>query len=93
MITFDILLIKSTKHGSVTESGIKRMMGNMTKATPVIIFNVRSLDVASHKVKLWLGSKLDGMMKGNIAKPAVKIIQAFVTLAQTKVIASFSISH
>lgn len=65
------------------------MMGNMTKATPVIIFNVRSLDVASHKVKLWLGSKLDGMMKGNIAKPAVKIIQAFVTLAQTKVIASF----
>lgn len=26
MITFDILLIKSTKHGSVTESGIKRMM-------------------------------------------------------------------
>ncbi|CRZ83846.1 Uncharacterised protein [Vibrio cholerae] len=28
-------------------------------------------------------------MKGNIAKPAVKIIQAFVTLAQTKVIASF----
>ncbi|PMJ64848.1 hypothetical protein BCU17_21130 [Vibrio splendidus] len=54
------------------------MVGTITNATPVMMFKVSSLDVESHRVKLWLGLILDGIMNGNIVKPAVKMIFALV---------------
>ena len=64
------------------------MIGTITNATPVMMFKVSSLDVESQSVKLWLGLTLDGIMNGNIAKPAVKMMQALARLELIKAIAS-----
>ena len=64
------------------------MIGTITNATPVMMFKVSSLDVESQRVKLWLGLTLDGIMNGNIEKPAVKMMQALVRLELIKASAS-----
>ena len=43
------------------------------QAATVITVNVFLLDTASHIVRLTVGLMLEGMRKGNNAKPAVKI--------------------
>ena len=64
------------------------MIGTITNATPVMMFKVNSLDVESQRVKLWLGLTLDGIMNGNIEKPAVKTMHALVRLELMKASAS-----
>ena len=64
------------------------MIGTITNATPVMMFKVNSLEVESHSVRLWLGLTLDGIMNGNIEKPAVKTMHALVKLELMKASAS-----
>ena len=54
-------------------------MGMKIIAAQVIMVNETSLAVASHIVKLTLGSSEDGMTNGNIAAPQVKIMAAIAT--------------
>ena len=56
------------------------MTGTTKMATSVMILSVFWLDVASQIVKLCDGIKLDGMIIGNSATPAVKIMHAIARL-------------
>src|SRR5471030_653068 len=66
------------------------MIGTKIQATTVITFNVSTVDVASHIVKLTLGLVIDGITNGNIVIPAVKITQAMVNELLTKASAPLS---
>lgn len=50
------------------------MIGTKMSATQNMIFNVSSLDVASHSVRLLLMSVEEGITNGNIEKPAVSMM-------------------
>ena len=47
------------------------------------------LETASHMVKLLTGFVLEGMMNGNIEKPAVKIMPAMAMLLNVNAVRSF----
>ena len=47
------------------------------------------LETASHMVKLLTGSVLEGIINGNIEKPAVKIIPAIAMLLNKNALRSF----
>ena len=51
--------------------------------------NVFLLDVASHIVKLLIGSVLEGMIKGNIENPAVRMMPAIAMLLNINAAGSF----
>ena len=67
------------------------MIGTNTAATQVIRFNVLWLEVASHMVRLAFIMVLDGITNGNIAIPAVRMMQARVSEEKTNAQAPFSI--
>lgn len=54
-----------------------------------IMPNVFLLEMPSHMVKLLTGSVLEGMMNGNIEKPAVKMMPAIAMLLNTNAVRSF----
>ena len=53
-------------------------MGKKITVTPNMIFNVIRLELASHTVRELFMAELDGIMKGNIDTPAVKITEVNV---------------
>lgn len=61
-------------------------MGRNIIVTQHMIDNVKWLDVASHTVRLLAGLELDGMMNGNIDKPAVRITPAMASPLATNAI-------
>src|SRR5690606_5553577 len=65
--------------------------GTNTAATQVIRFSVSWLDVASHMVRLAFIMVLEGITNGNIAIPAVRMMQASVREENRNAHAPFSI--
>ncbi len=57
------------------------MIGTRTTATQVMTLSVSWLEVASHIVRLAFIMVLDGITNGNIAIPAVRMMQASVSHA------------
>src|SRR5690606_4531905 len=51
-------------------------MGTTMQATTNMIISVASLAVASHMVRLWLGTEEDGIRKGNMLTPTATIAMA-----------------
>src|SRR5690349_18638261 len=67
-----------------THAVYARTIGSMITTTQNMSSRVRWLDTASHTVRLEAACVDDGMMNGNIAKPAVKITPAFANALRTK---------
>jgi hypothetical protein len=59
-------------------------MGRKNMVTQNMIFRVMWLEVASHTVRLLDGLELEGMMNGNMEKPAVRITPAMERELVTK---------
>src|SRR5690554_8129004 len=62
-------------------------MGTKMQATTNMIISVASLAVASHMVRLWLGTEEDGIRKGNMLTPTVTITMAIPSAELMKAVA------
>ena len=64
------------------------MIGKKTMTATSMISSVSRLDVESQTVRLLFASEEDGMMNGNIEKPAVRMMPAIMTPVAMKAVFS-----